>query len=378
MSLPAIDLRTDRKPPGLRTAERRFGRYVGMPERLHGQIVSNPETSQLGGTSSTALVAESNAPPKRRRRRKLYLRAAVSLTLLVLVLRLVPLQEVTTTLASVRLPWLAAALATFIAQRFLAVLRWQYALGAEGVRVSFFDLTRITFMSSPIGQLLPGGLGADLARGAQLARETGRGRAATASILVDRAFGAYSMLLLASVMVGVSELSGRPTGWLVFLGAFQIVVVAGAGAMFLLRSQLIRWRAASTRHRRLNGLVDSVVALSSPERVRRVFVVSLFLSVVVQCVRCAMFWCIYRACGSNPDFVTCLTFVPLVFFLVLLPISLNGLGVREGALVYFFADAGVPARISISAGLICHLFSLLLALVGAVWILLDRRGTGDA
>src|SRR5687768_1350916 len=76
------------------------------------------------------------------------------------------------------------------------------------------------------------------------------------------------------------------------------------------------------------------------------------LSIIL--IRCAMFYCLFRAFGVAQPFTVFMFFIPLTFLAVLLPISPGGLGVHEAALVYLFGSVGVAAEVCTSSGLMFH------------------------
>jgi hypothetical protein len=65
-------------------------------------------------------------------------------------------------------------------------------------------------------------------------------------------------------------------------------------------------------------------------------------SVVVQILRVLQAWCLGRALGIDASMVIYFAFVPLILLVMLLPVSINGIGTSQAAFVWFFGRAGVP------------------------------------
>jgi hypothetical protein len=76
------------------------------------------------------------------------------------------------------------------------------------------------------------------------------------------------------------------------------------------------------------------------------------------------FFCYSRALNWDTSAKVFIAFAPVVYVIEALPISLNGLGVREGAIVYLFGKAGVPASEALSLALLLVTFRFLLGLIG--------------
>ncbi|HEU5448631.1 MAG TPA: lysylphosphatidylglycerol synthase domain-containing protein, partial [Acidimicrobiia bacterium] len=76
-------------------------------------------------------------------------------------------------------------------------------------------------------------------------------------------------------------------------------------------------------------------------------------------------WFATRALGLNLPMAALLAFTPVVAIAQVLPLSLNGLGLREGALVLFLGPLGVSAGQAVAVGLIIYAATLAVSLLGA-------------
>ena len=61
------------------------------------------------------------------------------------------------------------------------------------------------------------------------------------------------------------------------------------------------------------------------------------------------------------NFMYFVIFIPIMFVITLIPVSIGGLGVREGVLVVLFSSVGAPAEISIGAGLVSQVLQIFVA-----------------
>ena len=73
------------------------------------------------------------------------------------------------------------------------------------------------------------------------------------------------------------------------------------------------------------------------------------------------------------DFSFMLIVVPILLFIVFVPISISGHGVREAALVYFLAKAGVPAAAAFSFSVLSYL--VYIATILSIALLLSSTGS---
>ena len=84
-----------------------------------------------------------------------------------------------------------------------------------------------------------------------------------------------------------------------------------------------------------------------------------------------------QALGSRVELLSVMVIFPFVLLLSMLPISLAGWGVREGAMVMFFGLIGLSAKISLSASLLFGICMFLAALPGGVLWLIYRPQSND-
>ena len=98
----------------------------------------------------------------------------------------------------------------------------------------------------------------------------------------------------------------------------------------------------------------------------RAIAVALGVSFVVNVLLIAINYLIALSLGVQVSIWYFLLFVPIISFLLVLPVSLSGWGVREGGYVYLFAQAGVAAPLALTMSLLVQSFQLALGLIGAV------------
>jgi uncharacterized protein (TIRG00374 family) len=261
-------------------------------------------------------------------------------------------------------------------QRLFSVLRWQIILDVHGVRSSFLELTKITLVSHSFGYMSPGGIGIEVARVYQAGAAYGAIPAAISSVLLDRLIGLFSMLATALVM-GLALAPAAPELWPIVWGcALAIVALVSFVAVINteIGRQTVSWLPGRL-FKRLKPSLDKLVAsLAEHGRNLRLLAPITSLSLLMQIVRALTIWVIFRSMGTDVALLHCLVFVPLVFVLLAAPVSVGGLGVREGALAFFFAYVGVPAEESVAAGLVMYALQLVFVVPGLL-IFLTRPGT---
>jgi uncharacterized protein (TIRG00374 family) len=299
------------------------------------------------------------------------LRLVIGFVLLWLLLSAIDLEEARRLFYNIRLDWIAAAAGLIAGLRALMSLRWKYVLASQGIDVPFLELLRITFIGTFFGHFMPGGVGIDLVRGYELVRLERRAADVATTLILDRFIGVWSMFAIALLGAIIATRSDGLSGFVAPLIVIQILFVVG----WMLAGPLARrWSAPTDPGETLKARIQAKLiamahSLTDAGRMRTIFPTVAALALTVQLGRCLMYFCIFRAFSAEIAFLDCIALIPIVSVVTLIPISVAGLGVREGALVVLFGLVGVPEEISVSAGLVSHLLYVLVALPGAfLWL----------
>jgi uncharacterized protein (TIRG00374 family) len=262
--------------------------------------------------------------------------------------------------------------------RILMPLKWNLLLRAKGLVVPWRQAVKVYYISSAMGVFLPPTVGADMARYYLLSRDGCPKAEVVASILVERVLGMIALLLfgimggalfLASV---VSRGTETPvlTVVLTALAVTAVVAAAFAASMSertgMIAQRLLR-RLEGGRLAGLAGKLESLLqAYQGYQGRRRALGVFLLLSLLENLLPVIRTYAVVLAFGAAVPLIYMFMFIPIVQMLIRLPISFDGFGVQEGALVYFFGLLGVGKAAALSIGLANHMLFLVSLLPGAV------------
>ncbi|HEX6421621.1 MAG TPA: lysylphosphatidylglycerol synthase transmembrane domain-containing protein [Acidimicrobiales bacterium] len=262
--------------------------------------------------------------------------------------------------------WLAVAAALTLAGIALSALRWQKVLDALEIRAGLRRLMAHYMACQFVSNVLPTTIGGDVLRVSRLARDTGESPGTFASVVLERLTG--WLVLPVITIVGFAVNPG-----LRHLGNATRVALALALATLMLLVGVLA-AAGSTRlggrfaaragWRRFIGAVHLGIdrLRCQPGAAFNVLVAGFAyqLALVLAAVAAA------QALGLRPAGLTALlAFFPAVLIAQVLPISMSGLGVREGAFVLFLGPLGVATEQAIALGLLLYLLNLGVSLLGA-------------
>jgi uncharacterized protein (TIRG00374 family) len=300
-----------------------------------------------------------------------------SLALLVVLALTQDLGGVLSLLAGVADGWLAMAIAVVFVEQSITALTWQRLLAARGLHVGLLEILRIYYLSSFIGTWLPSSTGPDVLRAYYLARHVD-GYDAVGSMLVLRF---VSLLALGVFAVAGIALVPAPLPPEALVLAW-LLVAGSAGALMMGLTDTPRRVATAVleglRLQRLAAILGKLhAALHAYRRAPGELTVAGVLSLIVQFLRILTVYLAALALGIEVPFAPYLVLVPVTALITLVPISLAGLGVREGAFVYFFSRAGMSEAGAFSLSLMVFGLSLVLWVVGAALYWRDVPPPGD-
>jgi len=299
------------------------------------------------------------------------LKIMISLALIAYLFRRIDLAEVGSVLASARPAYLLLALFLYLAAITLNAVRWQGLLRAQGLAVPLTALLECTFVGVFFNNFLPANVGGDVIRGYGLARYTDRAADAAVSVIVDRIVGLLAFLTSAVVAALIAlRTTGQANLRQLALAAVVTLGVVGLGFLLLLSRRLRAWLGKLFRQRLLSPLAPFYGRLSNAFDVYRhsngalalAFLISLALVFSTNLVN----WFLALALGGGISFLYICLLNPLIAFVLLIPISIGGLGLNQSAYVFFFGLVGVPERLALAVSLLLQLTVYLSSLPGGM------------
>jgi glycosyltransferase 2 family protein len=278
------------------------------------------------------------------------------------------LRETLHVLAHANVAWWLLSCAIWIAAVWPLAWRWKVLLGARGVHERFGWCVRTLFVSYAAAQVLPTSLGGDASRIYETSRKhPGHGGAAAGTVLLERVLGGAATLLLAAVgfALAVGQYSVGAYVWIEL--AFVLLTIAGGFVLFSTRLHpVLRFFQPLLRRVRLEEPLRSAYLAIHSFRGRVPLLVGMFaLTLVVQAVRVIAIWSAGKAVGVDLSPRPYYVMGPLLFLVMLVPFTINGLAVRESFFVSFLGGLGVSADQAFSTGFLFFLVTLVTALPGA-------------
>jgi len=279
--------------------------------------------------------------------------------------------EVRTTLdvlADADLGWFAASAAIMVLTVPVLAARWDWLLRAHGIEERLPWLTRAYFVAYAAGQLLPTSLGGDAVRVVEtVRRHAGRTAAVTGTVVLERGLGGATTVLLGAIafLLAIGRYDVSAYIWLEGIFVFGTIVLA---FLFFARSArpFLRRVEPLLERVRLGGLARAFYESIHHYRTHPRLLLGVgAVSLAVQAVRILAIWAVAKAVGIDLEVLVYYVMGPLLFLVMLVPFTLNGLAVREAFFVSFLGSLGVGAEQAFAAGFLFFLVTVIMALPGA-------------
>jgi hypothetical protein len=291
-------------------------------------------------------------------------RLLVSLGLMALVFYKLDLSEFVGLMRGARLLYITAAVALIIGDLVLGAYRWQRLLRALGISVPLSTLTASYFVGLFFNNFLPTSMGGDVVRIYDVARYSRQPSASAASVVAERALSALAQGLIALVGLALGyEVAKRFAGEIAAIFAVLCLVLVA-----LLLGDHWGRKISLLRGRVMEALGSISFCLRDKSLALWVVFVSLFFHAVIVLINYAIF----LALGADVSLAYCFLVIPIILFITLLPVSINGLGIREWAYIYFFGRLGLSMAEAVAASLLFFILLILVSLIGGVIFALRR------
>jgi uncharacterized protein (TIRG00374 family) len=278
-------------------------------------------------------------------------------------------------LAGASWSWIGGACLLVLCDRALMAYRWIALLAplAPGQRPPLRALLRIFFVSTFVGSFLPQSVGTDAVRAVSLTRGGVSGSASLASVLVDRLLGVVAIVICAAggvlalwLAAGDASVLTQTWIWIAFAAASAGCLV-GVAVIFSARVDDLLRRLARRLPTRVGDLAErALLALRAYQGHRGVLMTVLWASIAVQVLRVLQAWVLGRSVDIALGPAMYFVFVPIVLLVMLLPITISGLGVSQWAFQTLFARVGVAAPPALALSILFVALGLVGNLPGAL------------
>jgi len=291
----------------------------------------------------------------------LLIKLSISCFFLYIVLSRTGIEKVFSILKDISIPAFIVAMLLYLFAQFISAVRWRLFLPrALGIRKLF----SLYLIGSFFNTLLPGIIGGDAVKGFYLYQATRNSSLTLASIFMDRYIGLVVLLIICSLAFpfGFGYFKGSHIAWLVPVIVFS----------FILASLLI----FSLRIGKRIKMISSFYQYFHTYRNQKDIIVnSIMLSALVQLSGIFSIYVLAHGFKQYIPFTALLVFIPLIVLFSTIPVSISGLGVREGAFVVLLGLINIKPEVATAISLSWFLAITASSLLGLIEYLRYKKET---
>lgn len=305
---------------------------------------------------------------------KIWMRVIIAAALISVLLYFVDWKESINHLKNVSLIPVISAFFILSVNIFVSSLKWKILLRANDMNFSWWELARCYWISTFFGNYLPTSVGGDIVR-LMMLNEVGKTSQVAASIFWERLTGFMMLLSWMAFALLMRPLYFKAGHILILLWLMVAAGFALFAGLLLFGNQITDVLKKIIKNR--SGIFAKIIskiskftyAVNQYRDKRREILISLILSAPFYFIGVICNYLVFNAVGSEVSIMEILYIMPAIYLVSLLPISLNGLGISEGAFVFFFSQAGVSAPVALAAAVIRRILHLMVSLVGGIlWL----------
>lgn len=298
--------------------------------------------------------------PQKKPNLKLIFRLILSFGLLLFIYRSIDLTALLNTLSKISLSGALALILLYTFGQILSAIKWSLFVRNIGVKRSFSEILKAYFFGMFINTFGLGTVGGDVARSLALKPEKGKRAAAIATAVADRVHGLGTLLSIGAFAV----ILVRPP----ILGnlaiPFSILAIVSISLAWLFGPKLLT-RIFPASHR--FGASAISIANAFPKE-RDTFLRASLISVSFHFVQIFMNLLIAKELAVDVPLGYLFAVVPLINIASAMPISVNGLGIRETGYIFLLAPLGVSNEVAVAFGAIWILVVTLVSSLGGALV----------
>jgi uncharacterized protein (TIRG00374 family) len=307
--------------------------------------------------------------PKKKNVLTLLLKLAFSLSILVYILTAkTSFSEIGNVLRKVDVFWLAVAFSLHAFGLFASAYRWQILARAQSDEIPLGFLAKSYLVGTFFNNFLPTRFGGDIVRIWDGSRYSKSLIKSSAIVMVER-FTGIIVLFLFAVVASLFRLDMArriPIIWVsLLLGLLGLCVIT---AFFLpvttrLLSSLRGPRLLEKTKEKIIFLRETILHYRTQ---KRPFLRATFWALLLQLNVILYYFLIGKALHLHIHVIDYFVFIPIYLIIQIIPITINGLGLREGASIEIFKFYGISPQAAVSFSLIDFAFNLILGLIGGI------------
>ena len=244
--------------------------------------------------------------------------------------------------------------------RLVNAYKWSFLVRAAGLKISFKQLLKIYFTSGFIGLALPSGVGGELLKGYGLAKTTSKAIDSASSVIVGRVTGLLGLTILCVAGYFAAGAELRSTSVIFMVKNISLLILVITISTVIIGFSLPKsYVVAKKGDGKVLGFVRKVMrSFYQYRKEKNGLALAMLLSVFIHVIRAVGVCVAGLSVGISLEFFYYLIFVPFIQLGGMVPITMGGMGVKEGVAVYLFSLVGVEGASALSMYIIVRVMAI--------------------
>lgn len=291
----------------------------------------------------------------------------VSCILLIYLFNKIDITAILAAMKSAKLHILVLSFSLPAVGYIVSALRWQVLLNAQNIRLSLWKLVRYYLEGAFFNNFLPTTIGGDIVRTYEVSKSSMSMTQSFTIIIVERLTGIFALIVYAFVglTLGYSQFGNIHLVWVAGLVFLVVLIVLLAGVR-LHGGRMIENTNADLVSKAKAVINKIFYTLSFFRDKKKELFKALFLAFILQFNVIIFFYIISYSLDLNPPFYYFLIIIPLIHVILMFPVSINGIGLRENAFIFFLSQIGICAATSVALSWLGFAMVLIYAVFGGI------------
>jgi len=272
--------------------------------------------------------------------------------------------------------WLTMALLLYFLMILTSAVRWGVLLRAQHVNLPFTYLTNSFLVATFFNNFLPSNIGGDVIRVTDTAKAAGSKTLATTVVLIDRGLGLLGLALMAATGASMMHrMAVGPVGPRVLWAGFGLGTIIATPALLMPEIVTKLLQPLRVFHQEwVDARIEKLAYVLTRFKETPAALAACFSgAIAVQGLLVLFYVAIARSMHIPVGFAELAVIVPVSFIVQMIPLSVNGFGVREATFGFYFTRLGLPLDAALAVSFVGAALIILFSLSGGVVLLTRRR-----
>lgn len=304
------------------------------------------------------------------------IKIAVSSVLIIIIANKLGIQKIINQLQATDPWWVLFAILIFTISNILGSFQWFLLLKARGINLSFLHVLAYYYVGLFFNNFLIGYIGGDAVRIYDITKRSGDSSAAISTVFLDRFMGFVMLTTLALVagLIWQNMLESKT----ILIMVVVIFITWILSFLFLFNDKLAHNLGKVIRlifSPKVNGKIQEIYKnINSFKYAKKTLSIIIIISLIIQIFRILVHYFAALSVGLRGHLKYFFLFIPIIALLASLPISIGGIGIREGSGVALFSNiTSFQAERIVAMELLAYLIGLLSALPGGIVFMVRKE-----